>query len=103
MPDVEWTKDLAPEDLPEPYQEISRMIGLESTLKIADKFQGSTLYLPKMDTVLRKMRDERIKAEFNGTNHRLLARKYGLTEAWIRQILAERGPDQLSFVDFLDK
>ncbi|GAB6170767.1 hypothetical protein JCM15765_02450 [Paradesulfitobacterium aromaticivorans] len=97
----DWISDLKPEDLPEPYREISIMVGLRNALKIADKFQGTAVYLPKLDAAIRKVRDERIKKEFTGSNHKELARKYGLTEIWVRQILAEKGPDQLSLFDAL--
>lgn len=99
MADEEWLRELTPDDLPEPYKEISSMVGMDGTLKLADKYQGTAIYLPKLDAALRKVRDEKIKAEFNGSNHRELARKYGLTEVWVRQIIAEKGPDQLSIFD----
>ena len=100
MADEKWLKELTSKDLPEPYQEISQLVGLEGTLKLADKYQGTSIYLPKLDAALRKIRDEKIKQEFSGSNHRELARKYGLTEIWVRQILAEKGPDQMSLFDF---
>jgi Mor family transcriptional regulator len=85
----EWMQDINPEDLPEPYFEISKLIGLENTLKLADRYQGTGIYLPKLDGVIRKIRDEKIKKEFNGGNYRELARKYGLTEVWVRQITGD--------------
>jgi Mor family transcriptional regulator len=101
MADEGWIKDLKPEDLPEPYRAISEMIGMENTLKLADKFQGMAIYLPKLDAVLRKIRDERIKAEFNGANYRELARKYGLTEVWVRQLISsDRETGQITLMDF---
>lgn len=88
-----WIKELNPEDLPEPYRAISEMIGLENTLKLADKYQGTAIYLPKLDAALRKVRDDKIKAEFDGGNYRELARKYGLTEVWVRQVITEKIDD----------
>jgi Mor family transcriptional regulator len=48
------------------------------------------LYLPKLDALIRKIRDEKIRNEFNGGNYRELAIKYKLTEVWVRQIVDEK-------------
>lgn len=87
--EMEWLDEINPDELPEPYRDISKMIGLRNTLKLADKYQGTAIYLPKLDALVRRARDERIRAEFNGGNYRALARKYGLTETWVRQVIAE--------------
>lgn len=82
-----WIKYLDPEVLPEPYRKLSKMIGLENTLLLAQEFQGTNLYLPKLDSTLKAARDKRIREEFDGQNIKALALKYGLTESWVRQIL----------------
>jgi len=89
----EWMKELNPEVLPEPYRKLTSFIGLEHTMKLAEEFQGTTLYFAKLDSTLKLIRDKKIREEFNGGNHKELAVKYGLTEAWVRKILAER-PDE---------
>lgn len=85
----QWLNEVDAGDLPEPYRELAEMIGLDNVLKIADKFQGTAMYLPKLDAAIRKIRDEKIRQDFKGSNYKELARKYGLTEIWIRQIIAE--------------
>lgn len=77
---------ISSEELPEPYRTISYTIGVDSTLKLAEEYQGTGLYLPKLDGYLRKLRDDRIRKEFNGSNYRDLAHKYKLTEVWIRKV-----------------
>lgn len=89
----EWVKDLAPEELPEPYRKLSGMIGMEPTLTLAELYQGTAVYFTKLDGVLQMVRNRRIKQEFDGGNHKDLARRYNLTETWIRQILADSGHD----------
>lgn len=86
----EWMKEINPEVLPEPYKKLTSIIGLENTLKLAEEFQGTTLYFAKLDSTLKYLRDEKIREEFNGSNHKELAVKYGLTETWIRKILLEK-------------
>lgn len=100
-----WTKEIAVEDIPEQYHELIRIIGLEPFLKLMNASGGTYLYVPKPDQILRKIRDEKIRAEFKGNNYRKLALKYGLTEITIRHITEEEKnkplPGQLSMSDLL--
>jgi len=89
----QWMKEINPEVLPEPYRKLTSIIGLENTMKLAKEFQGTTLYFTKLDSTIKLIRDKKIREEFDGGNHKQLAIKYGLTEAWVRKILAER-PDE---------
>jgi Mor family transcriptional regulator len=77
--------------LPEIYQDIVRMVGLEAALELGREFGGMSLYLPKIESALRGWRDQMIKAEFTGANIAELARKYRLTGARVRQILDGTG------------
>lgn len=74
-------------DLPEPYDHICRLIGLEGTKELARELGGEMLYLPKIDTILKLTRTRLIQNEFDGYNYVALAKKYGLTSKWIRQIV----------------
>ena len=69
---------------------IAETIGVENYYKLCSVVGGSTIYLQKPESVLRPVRDAHIKAEFNGYNHPELARKYGVTERWVRQLCGER-------------
>jgi Mor family transcriptional regulator len=96
---VNWTKEITPELLPEPYQTLAREIGLSHTLKLADLYQGTGFYLPRLDRTLARIRNQNIRDEFNGENHKELAIKYGVTEQWVYKILGDKGvdEDQVSF------
>lgn len=83
----EWYEEINTDELPEPYREISKAIGMKHTIELAKLYQGTGFYLPKLDSVLNKIRDRKIKTEFNGGNYKELAIKYRLTERWIRQIV----------------
>ncbi|MEF2968342.1 Mor transcription activator family protein [Paenibacillus sp. M1] len=100
----EWVNDLDIEMIPDAYREFAELIGVIGFYKLAQAFGGSTIYIPKADTILRPARDHHIKQEFNGYNHAELARKYDLTEKWIREIC---GPghhkDQMTIFDFIDE
>jgi len=80
-------REIPIEMLPEIYQDIAGMIGIDATLRLGREFGGMNLYLPKMDTAIRPWRDELIRAEFDGANITALARKYRLTSTRVRQIL----------------
>ncbi len=77
------------EELPDPYKEMAELIGVENTIKLAERFGGITAYLPKVDSIVRKARDEKIKEEFNGYNYDSLARKYNISSQWVRIIVEE--------------
>jgi Mor family transcriptional regulator len=91
-----WIKEIAAEmtadALPDEYQHIAGIIGVEATLNLSEYLGGTRFYFRKLDGLLMDKRDERIKKEFTGFNHIELARKYKLTETRIRDIL--RGKSQ---------
>ena len=51
------------------------------------KFSGETIYIPTTKTFDRAQRDKAILAEFDGGNHRAIARRYGLSLVRIYQII----------------
>lgn len=97
-------KDLTVEMLPEGlYKQIAEAIGTENFYKLAEVVGGATVYIPKPESIVRPVRDARIKEEFNGYNHPELARKYDVTERWVRQLCGEGQLEgQLSFGFFED-
>ncbi len=84
-----WINEIDPEELPEPYKTIAEEIGIKGALVLADMYQGTYTYLPKLDDVLVHTRNRKIKKEFNGYNYKELALKYKLSENWIRKIVKE--------------
>lgn len=82
------------DELPDSYQPVAEIVGVEGALRLAKHLGGLSFYYPRLDSLLRDKRDAQIRAEFNGTNHRDLARKYQLTESWIREIVQRRPADE---------
>lgn len=97
------SKDLTLEMLSsELYTQIAEAIGIENFYKLAEVVGGTTVYIPKPESLVRPVKEARLKAEFNGYNHVELAKRYGFSERWVRQLCGEGVPEgQLSF-DFLD-
>ena len=81
----ELTLDLVPEGI---CQEIAEEIGIENMLKLCTQFGGSTLYMPKRDSVIRELRNRRICEEFNGYNKKELCKKYQVSGRWIDEIIS---------------
>lgn len=83
-------EDINVDELPEIYQTLAAIVGVEDMLKIAEVFGGGeSVYFPAFAAIRRTVRNREIIAEFNGYNCKALAKKYGLTEMGIRAILKE--------------
>lgn len=82
-----WMSRVRPEQLPEVYQEIAGVIGLEPTLHLAQVFSGNSVYFPKLERSLLDLRNQLIRDEFDGANTRQLARRWGLSTRHLRHIL----------------
>jgi Mor family transcriptional regulator len=81
------------DSLPEILQMIAEILSIEAALKLSKSFGGMRIYIPKIEGLLRSNRDDQIRKEFNGANHRELAQKYKLSETQIRTIVQK--PSQL--------
>ncbi|TVL96027.1 MAG: hypothetical protein CV087_23985 [Candidatus Brocadia sp. WS118] len=90
--------DIRPNDLPPVYQQIARVIGIENTVKLGKEFGGEPFYLPKLDTCLARVKRRKIIEECKGGNYGELARKYGVTSSWVREIVREHKRKKVSNV-----
>ncbi len=71
-------------------RELAEIIGLEAYKKLVVNYAGSFLYIQKIDSVLKDLRDDEIREKFDGGNYGKLAREYNLAEATVRDIVAEK-------------
>lgn len=78
------------DDLDDDQKELAETIGLDSYKDLIRFYGGTTLYVPKCETIDKTKRNEIICEEFNGTNFRSLAIKYNLTDRQIRSIVKDR-------------
>lgn len=77
-------------DLNDEQKELVDVIGLEAFNKLVFHYGGSSLYIPKTDTIERQKRNTKICNEYlGGKNLKYLALKYSLTENQIRSILSD--------------
>lgn len=77
-------------DLDDEQKKIAGLIGMDAFRSLVRAFSGTSIYIPKIESLEKVIRDSRIREEFNGGNYRELALKYGLTETWIRNIVFDK-------------
>lgn len=70
------------------YREISERIGLDAAIEIYQMYKGQQVSFPVHLFDSRKI-STIIISEYNGSNIRMLARKYGYSEKTIRRIIKE--------------
>lgn len=86
----EWEEELTIDMVPEGLcREIAEEIGTNNLLKLASLVGGSSFYLPQKATLLRPLRDQKIRAEFNGYNVDEISRKYEVSQRWV-QIIGQK-------------
>ena len=93
------------ENLDEEQKMLAELIGLEAFKSLVRAFNGTSIYIPKIESLEKAVRDE----EFDGGNYRELALKFGLTETWIRNIVLDKTKEikarpidgQMNLTDFL--
>ena len=86
-----WTKELTSSMLPDGIcKSIAEEIGADNLLKLAVLVGGSTFYMPQAESILRPLRNQKIKEEYNGYNSAELAERYGITPRQIQQIVQQK-------------
>lgn len=71
-------------------QDLLECLDPESIYKLMMTYGGETIFIPKIDKVLKMERNEKIKSDFNaGLSQRQLVKKYGITARYLRKLLTE--------------
>ena len=78
------------EQLRDDQKILAETICLEAYKKLVVNYAGSFIYVQKIDSVLKDLRDNEIREKFDGGNYGELARKYNLAEATVRDIVADK-------------
>ena len=76
-------------EIPQNNQDLAQLIGIENFKKLVKYMGGSSIYIPKEQTLILSLRNKNIKKEFNG-DIKILSRKYQITQSQIRNILKEK-------------
>lgn len=83
-------EDLKLEDLEEQYQMIAQAVGLEGLKKLCNYFGGSSIYIPQRRQLIANRRETAIYREYDGTNIKQLAARYGVSESTVYNIVRDR-------------
>lgn len=70
------------------YSEFANILGIDAALKIHSVFRGQQVFFP-VELFSKEFIRGQIIAEYDGSNIKQLATKYGYTEKWIKKILKE--------------
>ncbi len=93
-----WTKELTSSMLPDGIcKKIAEEIGADNLLKLAVLVGGSTFYIPQAESILRPLRNQKIKEEYNGYNSAELAGRYGITQRQVQQIVQQKAEYSTSY------
>lgn len=76
-------------EIPQNNQDLAQLIGIENFKKLVKYMGGSSIYIPKEQTLTLNLRNKNIKKEFNG-DIKILSRKYQITKSQIRNILKQK-------------
>lgn len=83
------------------WHTVAEEIGVSNLIKLAELVGGANIYIPKAESFVRPVLYEKIKEEYNGYNTAQLARKYGITERWVREICGDDIPGQIELIEYL--
>jgi Mor family transcriptional regulator len=98
----EWVTGITADMLPLNMRPLADVIGIEQMLNLIEQFGGETIYIPKLDALLKTARDKMIKQEYTGYNTKELAKKYDLTVRWVQKICENsQFAGQVSVMDML--
>lgn len=94
------------DDLQEQHKEYAAVIGLDNLIALSENFGGTQIYIPKKDELIKNKKYKAILDEYDGTNIRLLATKYEVSESTVYRIVRDKiirndktMEGQLSFAD----
>jgi Mor family transcriptional regulator len=99
--DVSWIRDLQIEEsdkqyLPWAVGQMIDAIGLDSTIDLLKLFGGLNIHIPMLSSAFQHFRNRSILERFDGTNHRALAREFGISDKYCKDILrASQGSEDV--------
>lgn len=72
--------------------ELAITIGVNNLRQLAQYYEGDTVYIPLAAHYVQYLRDEKIKQDSKKLSTTELARKYKVSDRWIRQIKSRNKP-----------
>lgn len=75
------------EDLHPTIQMLADIVGIEGALRISAECGGTNVYIPKVENSLLAARGRAIVKAFNGSNYQDLARKFKVSDVYVRDVV----------------
>lgn len=95
---------LTVEDFPEGFRDVVEVIGVEAAYKLCENFGGQPFYVPKIDSLVKRLRDESIKQDYKkGISINQLCQDYNLSFNQVRAICNLAYMRQGTIEDYLNK
>lgn len=95
---------LTVEDFPEGFRDVVEVIGVEAAYKLCENFGGQPFYIPKIDNLIKRLRDESIKQDYKkGISINQLCQDYNLSFNQVRAICNLAYMRQGTIDDYLNK
>lgn len=85
--DREILESLTVDDLQGQHREIAEAVGIEGMIRLSKTFGGNPVYIPEMPKLIRNKVYRMILEEYDGTNIKDLAVKYGVCKSTVYNIL----------------
>ena len=82
-------KELRVEDLQEQHQEFAEVLGMDNLLRLSERFGVTSIYVPQKRELIKLKIFGLIRQEYDGTNIKELAKKYGLSESTVYNVLRD--------------
>lgn len=75
-----------------PEHELAKLIGVNNLRQLAQYWGGDTIYVPLAAHYAQFLRDEKIKQDSTKLSTSELARKYDISDRWVREIKRRNKP-----------
>ena len=90
-----FIREMLPEVMNEDLMSVARAAGMQAALDIMLTLGGSTIYIPCVEDLQRRLRDESIRREYSGGSRvKELCRRYGLTQRTIYKVIRKRSTEE---------
>lgn len=89
-PDREILESLMIDDLQGQHREIAEAVGIEGMIRLSKVFGGNPIYIPEMKKLTKNKVYQQILDEYDGTNIKELAVKYGVCKSTVYNILKNK-------------
>ena len=92
---------LTRDDLPDSVMDIVDIIGIDAFKELVRLAGGSNLYIPNESSLVKSFRNKKIREVFAG-DYKSISRKFGISEAQVRNIVNYKWANFLWWVVFID-